>query len=127
MNLRRKKFWDFIILSPQNGRKTQNYVEAQKAMCPMLPDPNFLVSEVELPKEKHIKNPEPRILLLRRKVHFSVFPRRMKTQKLTFLRNIKIRGSGFLICFSLGNSTSLTKKLGLGNIGHMDFWDITLF
>ena len=88
----------------------------------MLPNPNFLVSEVELPKEKHIKNPEPRILLLRRKVHFSVFPRRMKTQKLTFLRNIKIRGSGFLICFSLGNSTLLTKKLGLGNIGHMDFW-----
>ena len=43
-------------------------------MCPMLPNPNFLVSEVELPKDKHIKNPEPLILVLRRKVHFLFSP-----------------------------------------------------
>ena len=55
--LRRKKNWDFKNFSPQNYRKSQNNVDAKKSMCPKLPDANFLVSEAELPKEKHIENP----------------------------------------------------------------------
>ena len=68
VNLRRKKLG--FHNEPPNGRKTQNYVEAQKAMCPMLPDPNFLVSEVELPKEKHIKNSGPLFSLFGKKSIF---------------------------------------------------------
>ena len=66
----------------------------------MLPNPNFLVSEVELPE----------------------LPDGQETEKSNFLRKDKKGYPGFLIYFSLGNSTSLTVKLGLGNIGHMDFW-----
>ena len=50
----------------------------------MLPDPNFLVSEVELPKEKHIKNSGPLFFSFRRKFDFSLFSRRVKTGKWTF-------------------------------------------
>ena len=92
-------------------------------MCLMLPDPNFLVSEVELPKEKHSKNSGP----LFGKVHFTLFSGSSENRKMDFFPKREKSGPEFLICFSLGNSTSFTKKLGLGNIGHMDFWEITLF
>ena len=50
-------------------------------MCPMLPDPNFLVSEVELPKEKHIKNSEPLFSLFGVKSIFLFSANWVKTEK----------------------------------------------
>ena len=61
------------------------------------------------------------------KVKKMLKPDEQKTEKSTFLRKNKKRYPEFLICFSLGNSTLLTKKLALGNIGHMDFWASTFF
>ena len=52
---------------------------------------------------------------------FSDFTRQAITEKSVFLQKNKKANPGFLICFSLGNSASLTKKLTLGNFGHMDF------
>ena len=94
----------------------------------MLPDPNFLMSEAKLPKEKHIKNPGLAFLFFRRKMDFSVFARRVKNRKIRFsLKKQKSQSSIFNMFFLLGNSTSLTKKLALGNIVHMDFCALTLF
>ena len=50
----------------------------------MFPDPNFLMSEVGLPKEKHIKNPGLTFLSFLNKVHFSVFARRARNRKTYF-------------------------------------------
>ena len=56
MILRRKKFAISKIFTPKMTEKVKKNVEAQKSMCPIFPNANFLVSKVELPKEKHIKN-----------------------------------------------------------------------
>ena len=54
--LRRKNFGISKVFTPKMAEKVKKNVEAQKSMCPMFPNANFLVSKVELPKEKHIKN-----------------------------------------------------------------------
>ena len=68
-------------------------------MCPMLPNPNFLVSEVELPKEKHIKNSGPLFFSFRKKVHFPVFTRSTEKRKMDFSPKREKNGPEFLICF----------------------------
>ena len=92
--------------------------------CPIL---IFWSVKWNYPSKNILKIQDRFFSLFRKKSIFLFSLDRLEREKWNFLRKENKSGPEFLICFSLGNSTSLAKKLGSGNIGHMDFWDITLF
>ena len=55
------------------------------------------------------------------RIEIYIVSTRLKTENVKFLQITEKLGPNFLICFSVGHSAPLTKKLWLGNIGHIDF------
>ena len=79
------------------------------------------------PRKNILKIQDNLFCLLGEKYIFMFLARPVKTEKSTFLQKDKKGYFGFSICFFLGNSASLTKKLASGNFGHIDFLASTLF
>ena len=119
--LRRKNFWISKMFTPKMADKLKIMSMPKNPCarcCPML---IFWWVKQNYPRKNILKIEDWLFCFFREKRIFLFFTRQAKTEKSIFLRKNKKANPGFLICFSLGNSASLIKKLGSGNIGHMDF------
>ena len=119
--LRWKNFWISKMFTPKMADKLKIMSMPKNPYarcCPML---IFWWVKQNYPRKNMLKIQDNLFCLFGEKYIFMFLARRVKTEKSTFLQKDKKGYSGFSICFSLGNSASLTKKLTLGNFGHMDF------